>query len=206
MNRLLRRAAASLALVIAAPSCTPPTGPVLTASETSDVAHIETYLNAIPRFEAHFTQTGSFGPGAGLVWLDRPGHLRIDYAGPASRLMVIADGRVNILDRGTGALTTQPVSRTPLGLLLAPTISLSGAAKVESLTHANGQLRLVLSKTDQPGQGRLTLDFAGQPLLLEAVTITDPYGRMLTMQLSMIDPAPILTPDLFQMPAQDSPS
>ncbi len=117
--------------------------------------------------------------------------------------MVIADGRVRVLDRGTGALTTMPVSRTPLGLLLAPeVVSLSGAAHVDSLVHQGGQIRVVVSRNGLAGQGSLTLDFADRPLRLEAVTVTDPRRQMLNMQLSGIDPAPVLTPDLFAPPTR----
>ena len=130
-----RSAAAYLATLLLLSSCSLMQKPVLTGADQGDLARITAYLNGMPRFEAHFTQTGSYGPGAGLIWLDRPGHLRIDYAGAGARVMVIADGRVRILDRSTGALTTMPVSRTPLGLLLAPTISLAGAAHVDSLVR-----------------------------------------------------------------------
>ena len=203
MKRPFRPVRSALRVALAAwclAGCTAGRQPVLSAADNDDVARITAYLNAMPSFEARFSQTGAFGAGAGLIWLDRPGHLRIDYEGPGSRVMVIANGRVRILDRATGALTTMPVSRTPLGLLLTPVISLSGAAHIDSLIHRDGQIRAVVTKTDQASQGRLTMDFADQPLRLEAVTVTDAYNRMLTMQLSGIDPAPRLTPGLFDPP------
>ncbi len=200
------RLAQATALLMLTAGCVTAPQPMLSAADQGEVARIADYLNALPRFEARFTQSGAFGPGAGLVWLDRPGHLRIDYEGPGARVMVIAGGRVRILDRGTGALTTMPVSRTPLGLLLGPTIDLSGTAHVESLAHQAGGIRLVLTRAGQPTQGTLTLDFADQPLLLQAVTIVDPYRRALTLQLSGIDPSPVLTPSLFQPPVAAPPS
>ncbi len=179
--------------------------PMRNAADRADIARIEAYLNGLPRFEAHFVQSGSDGAAAGLVWLDRPGHLRVDYEGPAARVMVITNGRINVLDRSNGALTTQPVSRTPLGLLLAPTIRLDGPVTVDSLVHATDQagapiLRLTLSKTGLPGQGHLTLDFSDRPLRLRAVTVQDPYNHVLTLNLSGIDDQPQLTPELFQPP------
>ena len=147
-----------MGLLLAVGGCMTMGKPVLSAADLDDAERVTACLNGLPRFEAHFTQSGSFGVGSGLIWLDRPGHLRIDYAGAASRVMVIADGRVRVLDRSSGALTTMAVSRTPLGLLLAPTISLSGAAHIESLVHQRGQIRVVLTRTDAPAQGRLTLE------------------------------------------------
>ena len=194
-------ALAGLAMLEILAGCMPRPGPVLTGSDRGDIGRIERYLNDRPRLEAHFVQSGDFGPGAGLIWLDRPGHLRIDYEGAGSRVIVIADDRVRVLDRGTGAVTTMSVSRTPLGLLLAPEIALSGATHVDSLTHDGQQMRLVLSKQEQHGQGSLTLDFSDQPLRLDAVTVINPYRQVLTMRLSDVDTAPVLTPELFQPPA-----
>jgi outer membrane lipoprotein-sorting protein len=181
--------------------CAGTPAPVFSAAEQSDIDRIAAYLNGIPRFEAHFAQSGSFGTGYGLVWLDRPGHLRIDYAGPGARLMVIADGRVRILDRASGSLTTMPLSRTPLGMLLTPTISFSGPVTVAAFRHDPGRLEIVLRRTDQPGQGSLTLVLTDQPVRLVSVSVTDPYGRTLAMALSDIDPAPVLTAGLFTPPA-----
>ena len=191
--------ATSLALLLSA--CMQNPKPALTGADQEDIGRITAYLNGIPRFVAHFTQTGSYGAGTGLIWLDRPGHLRIDYAGAGARVIVITGGRVRILDRATGALTTMPVSRTPLGLLLTPTVMLAGAAHMESLAHEANGIRLVLSKADAPAQGRLTLDFSDRPLALQAVTVMDAAQRMLTMQLTDVDAAPVLTPDLFRPPS-----
>src|SRR6185312_15564190 len=72
--------AAIMPVLLAACATTPK--PQLTAADAADVDRITAYLNSVPRFEAHFIQYGSFGPDAGVVWLDRPaGHLRIDYTG-----------------------------------------------------------------------------------------------------------------------------
>ena len=172
----------------------------LTTQDTSDITRVSAYLNGLSRFEANFVQTGDFGPGAGLVWLDRPGHLRLEYQGAAARVMVISGGRVRVLDRGTGALTTQPLSRTPLGLLLGPTIDLAAAGHPDSVTHTEGNLRVVVSKPGAAAQGTLTIDLAEMPLLLRAVTVTDPYHRNLTLTLSGLNTAPVLTEDLFQPP------
>ncbi len=180
-------------------------GATLTTQDTGDVARVSAYLNGLPRFEAKFVQSGDFGPGAGLVWLDRPGHLRLDYEGAGARVMVISGGRVRVLDRATGALTTQPLSRTPLGLLLGPNINLA-AGHLDSVTRGGGNLRVVVSKPGAAAQGTLTIDFADQPLLLRAVTVTDPYHRNLTLTLSDLNTAPVLTENLFQPPVPPPPS
>ncbi len=198
------RLPAWLVLALLASGCMTRTAPVLSEGDQADLARVTAYLNALPRFEAHFLQTGDYGTAAGLVWLDRPGHLRLDYQGPGARVMVITGGRVHILDRSNGALTTQPLSRTPLGILLAPDIHLDGDVMVDALVHQGPALAITLSKTGAAGQGSLTLQMADHPLRLLAVSVTDPYHRRLELTLTGIDTAPVLTPELFVPPAMAS--
>ena len=206
---LLRRALqllACLSLAVAASGCMTKTAPVLSGTDQDDLSRVAKYLNATQRFEAHFLQTGDYGTAAGLVWLDRPGHLRLEYQGPGARVMVINGGRVRILDRSNGALTTQPLSRTPLGILLAPEIHLDGDVRVDGLVHEGQSLTVKLSKTGAAGQGSLTLQMADHPLRLLGVSVTDPYRRTLLLTLTDIDTAPVLTPELFAPPTMASAS
>lgn len=200
-RKIAQRAAAavSLGILLLISSCATPPKPQLSAADTADIDRVTTYLNSIPRFEAHFIQFGSFGRNSGVVWVDRPaGDLRIDYS--SGRVMVIANGRVNVLDRGNGATSTMPVSRTPLSMLLTPKIDLSGPITVESLVHLPGAMQITLLKTSQPSRGSLTLTLADQPLRLAAMTVTDPERRTLTMDLSGLNPSPTLTPGMFEPP------
>ncbi len=191
ISRLARAAAALpflFLLLLLLSACATPPPRQLSAADAADVDRVTAYLNSIPRFEAHFVQFGSFGPDAGLILLDRPAaHLRIDYADPAGRVMVIANGKMIILDRGNGSTTTIPVSRTPLGMLLTPSISLSGDITVAAVDRPPGAIQLTLIKTQHPAQGSLTLTLAEKPLRLASVTVSDAERRTLTMSLSGID-------------------
>ena len=202
MIKLVWRAApaASLTFMLLLAACTGAPKQQLTAADVADIDRVTAYLNSIPRFEAHFIQYGSFGPNSGVIRLDRPaGDMRIDYAGSDGRIIVIANGQVQIVDRSTDATTTMAVSRTPLGMLLTPTINLSGAVTVRSLVREPGMIRITLLKTDHPSQGSLTLTFADRPLRLIAVTVIDARDQTLTMHLSDIDATPTLTPSMFQL-------
>jgi outer membrane lipoprotein-sorting protein len=202
-GKLVRCAAATGSLTIALlfAACTaPPPKPQLTAADDADINRIAAYLNSIPRFEARFIQFGSFGQSSGVIRLDRPaGEMRIDYPDADGRLIVIANGQVQIVDRNRDTTTTMAVSRTPLGMLLTPTINLSGAVTVEGLARLPGMIQATLRKTDQPSQGSLTLTFADRPLRLIAVNVIDARQQTLTMHLADIDVAPQLTPDMFQL-------
>jgi outer membrane lipoprotein-sorting protein len=172
----------------------------LSAADAPEIARIQEYLEALPRLQAHFVQSGDFGPGAGTLWLDRPGHLRIDYAGAASRVLVANGGRLAVYDRATHGTTTMALSRTPLGMLLTPTILLSGPVTVTSLQRGDGFEQISLAKTAAPDQGALRLLFRTTPLALDSVTVVDAYHRALTMRLSGVQRDPQMPPALFQPP------
>jgi outer membrane lipoprotein-sorting protein len=177
----------------------------LATSSVSDadrpaIGQIQQYLDGLPRLEAHFNQSGDFGPGAGTLWLDRPGHLRIDYQGAASRVLVANGGRLAVYDRATHGTTTMALSRTPLGMLLTPQIVLSGPVTVTGLQHGDGFEQIRLVKTAAPDQGTLRLLFRTEPLALDSVTVVDAYHRALTMRLTSLLRDPPITPALFQPP------
>ncbi len=157
-------------------------------------------LDDLKSFQASFTQSGAFGDGTGTVWLDRPGHLRIEYAGSPGKTLVANNGRVVVYDGATGGTTTMPVSRTPLGMLLTSSITLTGPVTVTAYRHEAAFNELTIKKTDAPGDGSLTLFFSPPPLALTAVMLTDAYDRPLLMRLSNIRLSPPLTPALFQYP------
>lgn len=201
---LLRLATAAL-IASALPSCTPQrTPPALGQADTREIDAISTYLNGLNRFEARFIQTGDLGEGGGLIWLDRPGRLRIDYAGPQASLMVANNGRLAVYDRRTHATTTMAVSRTPLGILLAPVIDLSTDVTILAIQHTEGAVQITLQKTSAPAQGTLTLTLSEPPLALSSVTLVDARRRSLTMTLSDLRTDPAITPDLFAPPAPGS--
>jgi outer membrane lipoprotein-sorting protein len=194
-----RSAAAYLFVALLLASCSTPPPPPPTAAEKAEIDRITAYLNSIPQFTARFVQSGSFGADAGVVWVDRPaGHLRVDYAAPDQRVMVIANGHVQVVDRSNGATTTMPLSRTPLGMLLTPDLNLSGVVTVARLAHAPGIEQITLEKTGHPSDGSLTLTLSDQPLQLRAVTVVDREQQTLMMNLFDLDPSRSPAPGLFQ--------
>jgi outer membrane lipoprotein-sorting protein len=197
----IRRRVLILAALGTVAACTASTPPLaLNDTESREVAQIGHYLDGLRSFQASFTQSGAFGDGAGTVLLDRPGHLRIEYAGSPGKTLVANNGRVVVYDGATGGTTTTPVSRTPLGMLLSSSITLTGPVTVTAYRHEPAFSELTIKKTDAPGDGSLTLFFSPPPLALTAVMLTDGYDRPLLMRLSNMRLNPPLTPDLFQYP------
>jgi outer membrane lipoprotein-sorting protein len=186
---------------VALASCASIPSPLtLTSAQSSTVDAAQHYLDDLTSFQAHFIQSGWSGAGDGVVWVDRPGRLRLSYAGPNAKDMVARDGLLVIYDRGNGATTTMPVAKTPLGLLLAPHIALSGTVVITGFTEDATTLRLTLQDSTQPTQGTLTVTLQKSPMALSAVTATDIHGRSLTLQLTDLTRHPRITPSLFAYP------
>ncbi len=196
----LPRRVLALAALAALAACSTATPRLLNDQDSQEVSQIGHYLDGLKSFQASFTQSGAFGDGAGTVWLDRPGRLRIEYAGSPGKVLVANNGRVVIYDGASGGTTTMPLSRTPLGLLLTSSIALTGPVTVTSFTHEAAFSELTIKKTDSPGDGSLTLFFSPAPLTLTAVMLTDGYDRPLLMRLSGMRLDPAVPPTLFQNP------
>jgi len=168
---LTRRGLSFLALAALAACSVAPPPLVLSGDDRTAVAQIAAYLNGLQHFTAKFSQAGPDGYSEGYVWLQRPGKLRVEYVRPAPKLMLANHGRLLLVDRTTQATTSLRLSRTPLDILLAPQIMLSGAVTVTALERLSGGLKLSLVKTDAPGQGTLILRFTADPLALAGLTV-----------------------------------
>lgn len=184
-------------------ACMPKPATTLSEADQATLAQVQTYLNDLRQFHAQFTQTGDDGAAFGLIWLQRPGRLRVQYVTPRPRLMLANHGRFLVSDGATGAITTMPVANTPLDILLADQIELSGPVTVSQLLQQPGSVQLGLIKTGSPGQGRLTLRFTTAPLALTGVVVQDAAGHTNTLALSGLQPGGTFDPAIFhyQKPA-----
>ena len=157
---------------------------ILSADDRVAVAQITEYMNNLHSFQARFTQMGPTGMSQGEVWLQRPGQLAVAYEAPFRKVMIAHNGRLLVADLQTGAKTTLPVSRTPLDILLAPTIELNNSVTITGIQRLPGALQLNLVKTAAPSQGTLTLRFAENPLALAGVRLLDRNGETTSFDLS----------------------
>ncbi len=119
------------------------------------LSRIEAYLNTIHTLQARFAQASTRGDGRGTAWIERPGRMRLQYDPPSRVVLVAARGRVVYADAATGASSSLPLSRTPLSMLLAERIVLSGPVTVVSVLRTRG-LGAVLAPEGAPGAGLLT--------------------------------------------------
>jgi len=90
-------------------------------------------------------------------------------------------------DKQLDQTTNIPLSRTPLGILLADKIDLAdGALQILEVSHDSGLLSVSVTRAENPGEGSLTLIFRDQPLQLVQWIVTDAQRRQTRVALSNI--------------------
>ncbi len=145
-----------------------------TAQDRADLTRIETYLNGLTALKARFLQVApDGGVSEGDAWLARPGRMRFQYSPPAPFLLVASHGELVFQDSSIRQTSRVPLSRTPLGMLLATKVSLSGDVTVTDIKRLPGEIDVSLVRTAEPGEGTLTLVFADVPLTLRQWTVLD---------------------------------
>lgn len=167
--------------------------------DQADIARIEAYLNGLKSLKAHFVQVAADGDlSQGTAWLERPGRMRFQYDPPAPFLLIAGHGVLTFHDRALQQTSNIPLSRTPLGILLAENVELQGAVTVTAIQRLPGQIQLTLVRTASPGDGSLTLIFADPPLVLRQWTVVDAQRRETHVTLYNAQTGGSFDPQLFE--------
>ncbi len=176
-------------------------GPV--AEQPADaavIARVQDYLNALHSLKARFLQVAPNGAvTSGTAWLERPGRMRFQYDPPTPLLLVAGHGFVLFSDSKLGQTSNIPIGQTPLGILLAPHIDLTGGGlEVSGVRRLPGEVQLTLVRRANPGEGSLTLTLATDPLSLRQWTVTDAQGQRTTVSLTDVHLGGHFDPGLFE--------
>jgi outer membrane lipoprotein-sorting protein len=146
----------------------------LSAQDRADVARVEAYLGGMRSLKARFLQVAPDGSvSQGTAWIERPGRMRFQYDPPSPLLLVASHGEVIFQDKQLGQFSHIDITLTPLGILLADNIRLSGDVTVTAITRLPGQLQVTLIRTGKAGDGSITLVFADNPLALKQWSVLD---------------------------------
>ncbi len=163
----------------------PPQAAELSTADMADIGRIEGYLNQLGTLDARFLQVSTNGGYAeGAIYLWRPGRMRIEYD-PPTPILIVADGSsLFYQDKELDQISEIPLGATPASVLLDEKITLmSGGFTIVGFERQARVLRLTLVKTEDAGEGRITLVFGDRPLVLKKWTITDAQGIMTTVSL-----------------------
>jgi outer membrane lipoprotein-sorting protein len=175
-----------------------------TARDKQDLARVEAYLNSVKTLKARFLQVAPDGGiSNGTAWLARPGRMRFEYDPPAPFLLVAGQTGLIFHDSSLPQTSHIPLSRTPLGILLADEAKLSGDVTVTDIDRLPGQLHLKLVRTASPGDGALILIFADGPLVLRQWRVIDAQRKETRVTLFNIELGGRFDPKLFQFRDND---
>jgi outer membrane lipoprotein-sorting protein len=173
--------------------------PVPSAPADPDIARIETYLNGLRSLTARFVQVAPNGSvSEGTAWLERPGRMRFQYDPPSPLLLVAGHGLVVFHDSSINQTSNIPIGQTPLGILLADHVDLSGPVRVLALQRQPGEIDLTVNRAASPGDGNLTLIFQDQPLALRAWIVTDAQRQETRVTLTNVQFGGRFAPGLFE--------
>ena len=179
----------------------------LTAEERADLARLETYLNGIDTVQARFTQISSAGGLAqGDFYLSRPGRMRIEYDPPIPYLYVANGTWLTFWDEELRQRSDVLLGSTLADFITRDRIRLSGDVTVVDLRHEDGRIKVDLVKTEDPGEGRLTLVFDEEPLQLRSWIVIDAQGTATEVWLSEVQQGVDLDRRLFIAPRASMPT
>ncbi len=168
-------------------------------ADAATIAAIENYLNSLRTLKARFLQIAPDGRTTrGTAWLERPGRMRFEYDPPTPLLLVAGGGLLVFHDSQLGQTSNIPLSQTPLGILLADQIRLSGALTVSALKRQPGMISVTVNRTSSPGDGSLTLVFSDNPLSLRQWTVVDPQRQETRVTLYDVETGGRFSDSLFQ--------
>jgi len=202
-----RRAAALAAAgwLLAASPLAPGTGlaatpaPTLSPQDRADLSRVEQYLDSIHTVVARFMQASSDGAVTqGSFYLERPGHMRLQYDKPNPLLVVASGIYLTVYDPELKQTTYLPIRSTPAWFLVQDKAVFGKDVTVTKIEHGKDSLRVSVHETDHPNEGRLTLVFSDKPLQLRKWTVVDRDGK--TIEVALLDSMfnTNLDPDLFK--------
>ncbi len=211
MNRraLLTGAAGAVILpplaVQAAPASNS-SAPALSVADQALLGQVEAYLNSQTALTANFLQVAADGSTrTGKAWLQRPGKMRFEYDPPDPQLLVAGFGLLVYHDPELDQTTNIPLSATPLGILLAQKVVLSGSVTVTHIERDPGEVDITLVRTDKPQAGSLTLVFGTAPLELRQWQVLDAQNQETRVSLYDTAPGGPFPDSLFQYNTGESP-
>jgi outer membrane lipoprotein-sorting protein len=157
----------------------------LSAPDQADVQRVVDYLNGIHTLESHFEQIAADGAdSSGVLDIERPGKLRLQY-NPPLPILIVSDGRgVYYWDPKLEQLSQTLIDDTPAWFLLRPDIRATGDVTVTRFQRQPGMLQLTMMETEKPELGTVTLTMADRPLELRQWTVIDAQNRPVTVSLT----------------------
>ena len=161
-----------------------PNALVLDEAAQDSLAAVERYLNGLQTLKADFRQVGPDGEVAeGVIYMRRPGLLRVEYAPPVP-VLIVGDGLwIHYHDMELGQVNDWFIYDTPLGALTREVTRFGEELEVTAFAERDGRIEVTVVHEDDPRGGSLTLVLTADPLRLFTWRVTDAQGLVTTVAL-----------------------
>ncbi len=171
------------------------------AAEKIPLTRISSYLNSFTTAKADFTQLNGDGTiSTGTLFIKRPGRARFEYAPPSDALVIAGGSQVAIFDPKSNQPPEQyPLGRTPLNIILARNVDLTGQRMVVGHSSDGTSTSVVAQDPEHPEYGNIRLVFTDDPVQLRQWVITDDAGGQTTVVLGDMTTGVDLPPSLFNI-------
>lgn len=165
------------------------------------LSDLSAYLNRLTTAQSDFTQVNADGSiSTGRLFISRPGKVRFEYAPPDDTLVMAGSGQVAIFDGKSTELPEQyPLSKTPLGLILAADVDLGRENMVTGHREEENTTRVTAQDPAHPEYGSIELVFTAGPTELRQWVITDDAGGQTTVILGEMAKGGAMKPALFNI-------
>ena len=157
----------------------------LASAEKFSLVELSEYFNTFDTFQADFHQFSDDGSVAsGVIFIKKPGRLRIDYERPEDLLILASGGQLAIFDpKGDPEPTSFPLNVTPFSIVLKSQINLVGSSNILSHDYNHGETSLSLFDPKYPERGHIKLIFSGETPILDRWLIQDESGNITLMSI-----------------------
>ena len=173
-------------------------------AEKIGLTELSNYLNKIQSAKGEFTQINDDGTiTTGTIYIKRPGRMRFEYAPPDNSLVIAGGGQVAIFDPKSNVAPEQfPLSRTPLGLILARNVDLRHSKMLVNHKEVENATVVTVQDPKHPEYGNMELKFTGNPVQLRQWIITNDVGAKTTVILGALEDAARIRSTLFNIPQE----
>ena len=162
--------------------------PLYAGAEPIELDQVISYLNSIETLGADFRQVNHDGSiSKGVLYIKKPGRLRMAYASPDTTVVIVNDEFVTILDaKNSGSHQKLSISNNPLRLLLSSEIELNTKDSIVDFNSKNLKTTIIVSDRKNKNLGTLEIIFNNTPLIFEKWLLTNSLKEKVVVNLSSI--------------------
>jgi len=165
---------------------------------------LSNHFNAVPTMSGEFIQFGPTGEQTGgTFYIQRPGKIRFNYEDP-SPIMVVSNGKtLGVRNKKLKTWSYFPLSKTPLSLLLAKTISIDSKS-IRSVETNSDITTVVMGDKNIFGDSQITLLFDPNSQDLRQWTIKDAQGKETSVMIFNVQKNIKIPKKLFVVDTSDN--